>query len=237
MEKLMPSPLAGHESRFEEGNKVFARLFSRWMDMNSWSHPVMVGLARGCMGDVGWLHSSQISGLRHARLRSPGPRTFIAIAELNHALWEYQTKKKLIPGTTSSNAYRDPYVITENGHAPSVGWWVEVFCGTRAPQEISLDTPEFTEAQAEAVSKALARYIRRLAALSDYDPVDDLDAVIREHYPSRERDRVETIKQVLKGTKTFHAPELAAEMEALTQMSSSMSGVRTQEDLLALAAD
>ena len=70
-EELVPDYL----SLYAKGRRTFSLLFSRWMDTNEWSH--------ACMGGVRWLHSSQISGLRHNGLENPGPRTFIALERLN----------------------------------------------------------------------------------------------------------------------------------------------------------
>ena len=72
------SPLAPGDAtlrdRFDTGTQNFARLFTKWMDTNGWSHPIMVSLATACLelpDGKGWLHSSQISGLRHAPLLHP----------------------------------------------------------------------------------------------------------------------------------------------------------------------
>jgi hypothetical protein len=220
------------QARFETGNLLFSRLFSRWMDMNAWSHPVLVNLARGCMGGVGWLHSSQISGLRHARLRSPGPRTFIAIAELNRCLWHYREHKELIPGSMSSNDYREPYVITEDGLPPSVGWWVEVFCGSRAPKDIALDIHVFNAQGAIATSKAIARYLRKLAAIAGFDPVDDVDQLLNTHYPVRQVERLERVKGLLIGETNLSSDEITEDLPALSTLSSCLGGVSTPEELI-----
>jgi len=98
-------PDATIRDQFERGVLDFSFLFTKWMDTNAWSHPVMVQLAAGCLqlpGGKGWLHSSQISGLRHGKLLSPGPRTFMAIERLNFYLHRYATEKLLLPGSTSA---------------------------------------------------------------------------------------------------------------------------------------
>ena len=87
------------------GNKNFAILFTRWMDRNEWSHPIVVALAKGVCGGASWFHSSQISGIRQGKSQSPGPRQFIAIQRLNQALYDYKNGGPLIPGTSSSNNY------------------------------------------------------------------------------------------------------------------------------------
>ena len=65
-----------YKQSYEAGIRVFALLFTRFMDLNGWSHPVMVSLARAALDDVSWLHSSQISGLRHGKLISPALARF-----------------------------------------------------------------------------------------------------------------------------------------------------------------
>ena len=91
----------------------------------------MIKLSKASMGGIAWLHSSQISGLLHAKL-NPNPRVFKAIQVLNESLFNYATKNQLIPGTTSSNDYSNAICIKdETGGAPSTGWFVEVFTGER----------------------------------------------------------------------------------------------------------
>jgi len=104
------------------------------MGRNQWSHPVMVALARQVCGNS-WLHNSQISGLRHAGLTSPGPRQFIALEQLNKAINKYQLTSKTIPGTDSSRTYKNTQPIIEAGatESPPLGWFIEVFCGCREP--------------------------------------------------------------------------------------------------------
>ena len=80
-------------AKYDQGVRNFALLFTRWMDLNGWSHPVMVALAKSALDGTSWLHSSQISGLRHGKLVSPGPRTFKAIQVLNYYLWLYKTEE------------------------------------------------------------------------------------------------------------------------------------------------
>lgn len=120
-----------HEERRDKGSKAFARLVCRLMEGNCWSHPKMIKLSKASMGGIAWLHSSQISGLLHAKL-NPNPRVFKAIQVLNESLFNYATKNQLIPGTTSSNDYSNAICIKdETGGAPSTGWFVEVFTGER----------------------------------------------------------------------------------------------------------
>ena len=219
-------------TRYERGIKTFSLLFTRWMDLNNWSHPVLVGLARKALDDVSWLHSSQISGLRHGKLLSPGPRTFIAIQVLNKALWEYKHHSKLIRNTDSSNGYQDPFVIEENGEPPSLGWFMEVFTGERTPSDIDLDLAQFTEQQAEQISKQYGALIRKLMVMSDFDPITDLSKVIYHHYPARDSDRVRQIEDVLWNRAIWAPDQLTNELPALTELSRALSGPSTEDELL-----
>jgi hypothetical protein len=229
---MNPEDSKDYRASFENGVQTFSLLFCRWMDTNEWSHPTMTALAKACMNGVGWLHSSQISGLRHAKLESPGPRTFIAIERLNYFVWRYATTKALLPGTESSNAYRHAYPITENGEPPPLGWWVEVFCGARMPSDIDLRQSFFTEAQASDFCRAWGRTIRRLMAANGVDLITDLERTVREHYPARDVDRVDLLLQVIRDTRFWTPDELAMELPALTAFTAEMGGPATEDALL-----
>ena len=170
--------------QYEKGLHTFSILFTRWMDSNDWSHPIMVSLAKAAMSGTGWLHSSQISGLRHAKLRSPGPRTFIAIERLNYHLYQYTQHKTLIPGTGGSNFYANALPILEDGKPPELGWWFEVFCGQRIPTDERLLSQYVSGYDAETCSKNWGRLLRKLMADNGLDIFEDLSSVIQKHYPA-----------------------------------------------------
>lgn len=224
--------LTSYPATYEEGIHTFALLFTRWMDLNQWSHPVLVSLARSALDGASWLHSSQISGLRHGKLISPGPRTFYAIAVLNKALWEYKHNKQLIPGTTSSNYYHDPFVIEEDGQAPDEGWWFRVFIGTAKPSCIDLTKAAFTTEQANNVSAQYGALIRKLMALQDYDPMTDSAKVIHRFYPAKDSNRVEALTEVLWNRGAWTPDQLQNELPAITEMSKALEGPSTEEELL-----
>ena len=219
---------------FTNGVQTFSVLFSRWMDTNEWSHPVMTSLAKASMGGIGWLHSSQISGLRHARLESPGPRTFYAIERLNYYVWRYATAKTLIPNTPSSNAYAKAFAITENGQPPGIGWWVEVFCGVRVPSDIDLRQSFFTATGAVEFSRDWGRLIRRLMAARDIDVITDLERVLRERYPARDTERVDLLLDVIRDNQYWTPPQLTKELSALVTFTADMGGPTTEDELLDL---
>lgn len=232
MTKLTQDEVLDHRSTFDQGNATFALLFTRWMDVNGWSHPVMVNLAKSCMGGVGWLHSSQISALRHKKITSPGPRTFIAIERLNYYVHRYATTKKLLPGTSSSNFYSEAFAITENGKPPELGWWVEVFCGARVPMDIDLRQAFFTEREAVEMSERWGALIRRLLRERDIDLITDLDAVLRQHYPARDAERLKVLHEVITARATWNSDQLANELPAIAALTAEIGGPTSEEALL-----
>jgi hypothetical protein len=230
-------PDATLRDQFENGVRGFSFLFTKWMDTNAWSHPVMVQLAAGCLqlpGGKGWLHSSQISGLRHGKLLSPGPRTFMAIERLNFYLHRYATEKTLLPGSSSSNFYSHPYVITEDGAPPPLGWWMEVFCGARVPRDVDVSSRFHTDEHAYTVSSNWAKLIRRLLIDSGHDIIDELDRIVRNHYPVREPDRVDRLLAVIQSRSQWNPDELQLELPAITALTAALGGPEDEEALLRL---
>ena len=226
-----------HRDNYEAGIKTFGALFTRFMDTNQFSHPQMVSLTRACMDGVSWLHSSQISGLRHCKLLGPGPRTFIAIYWLNWYLHRYITQKQLLPNTSSSNAYAHAWAVTEDGEPPSVGWWMEVFAGLRTPKDIDLTSEYFSEDQAERKSAEFAALTRKLMMAGGVDIVLDLDHFVRECYPAGDHKRVSQLKAVLMGQAYWSADELANELPALTALVSRLRGPKNEDELLQALSD
>ena len=218
--------------QYEKGLHTFSILFTRWMDSNDWSHPIMVSLAKAAMGGTGWLHSSQISGLRHAKLRSPGPRTFIAIERLNYHLYQYTEHKTLIPGTEGSNFYANALPILEDGKVPELGWWFEVFCGQRIPSDERLLSQYVSGYDAETCSKNWGRLLRKLIYAAGLDHVDDLSSVIQKHYPAGDAHRVEKLIEVAQSRAVWTPDELLQEIAALTALSEALGGPTDEEDLL-----
>ena len=217
---------------FKRGNQTFGLLFTRWMDTNRWSHPVMVNLAKACLDNVGWLHSSQISGLRHVTLASPGPRTFIAIERLNYFVHRYISTKTLLPNTSSSNFYSEAYAITEDGEPPELGWWVEVFCGQRIPKDIDLRQRFFTDEQAKDFSLRWAHLIRRLMMQKGVDVITELDKMIRNTYPPKDARRVDQLLSVIQNRGCWTAEQLTNELPAITTMTGEMGGPAVEHELL-----
>lgn len=219
-------------SRFQEGNRTFSLMITRWMDGNEWSHPTMVSLAKAALNGAAWIHSSQINGLRHNKLASPGPRTFVALERLNYYIWRYHTEKKLIPNTLSSNAYVNAVPITEEGNPPPLGWWLEVFTGGRTPKDFDYQSNYFSDTQAESFSRAWGGLFRQLLLDKRVDLVLELNRVIRESYPARDYDRVEQLIDVIHNRRVWTGDDLARELPALSQLTAQLGGPATENDLL-----
>lgn len=126
------------QDRFHRGRIAFSDLIRSWMDLSGWSHPKIIQLGKASMTGIGWLHSSQINGLRTGKLINPGPRVFVAIERLNRSLYDYGATKALIPGTSSSALYAKAYAITVDDQPPELGWWIEAFCGEHLPMPAQL---------------------------------------------------------------------------------------------------
>ena len=222
-----------HREVFDQGVNTFSRMFTRWMDSNEWSHPNIVLLAKSALNGSAWLHSSQVAGLRHGTLKSPGPRTFVAIERLNFYLHRYKEHKILIPNTSSSNLYREPEVILDGDQPPTLGWWVEVFCGTRQPSHMELEEVFFTESQATKFSKGYGRLVRRLLAVNGLDIVTDLDVALHRHYTPGDTQRVTLIKEVLMNESVWTPDQLRLELPALSQLTAALHGPADEAALLA----
>lgn len=232
MTQLEQGESADCQMQFQQGVRTFALLFTRWMDTNGWSHPTMVTLAKACLDGASWFHSSQISGLRRGKLLSPGPRIFYSIERLNYYIYRYSTEKRLLPNTSSSNLYSEAYAITENGESPSVGWWVEVFCGTRIPADYDFQQSYFTDAQATEISQRWGALFRKLVRDRDLDLILELDRILYSSYPAKDADRLLSIRAVIENRGTWSSTELVNELPALTALTADLGGPTTEDALL-----
>lgn len=232
MPKLKGDAQNPYLQRYNSGIQTFRRLFIHWMDTNRWSHPVMIKLTKACLDGVVWLHSSQISAIRSGELLNPGPRTFIAIAELNKAIHLYKTTKQLLPGTKTDLEYLQAYAITHNGEAPGPDWWYGVFIGYIEPTDVPFELVFCNDLRAAEFSERFARYMRRLLAANDYDVFADLKQAIHRHYPACEEDRANKLAKVLHNQATWTPEEAQLELDALAGMSAQLGGASTTEELL-----
>lgn len=192
----------------------------------------MTLLAKQASGGVGWLHSSQISGLRHGKIKSPGPRTFVAIERLNFYLHRYLTNGLLIPNTPSSNSYAKGWAVTEKGEPPSVGWWVEVFSGYRVPSDFDLEEVAFTDRRATEFSESYGRLIRVLIARRGFDLIEELPQLIKQHYTAGDEKRVAKVTKVIRKEAVWEPEEIVYELPSLVALSAFLEGPTTEQELL-----
>ena len=165
----------------DQGAIDFGKWFSRTMDGNGWSHPNLVALCRMATGGKSWLHSSQIAGLRQARLKSPGPRSFVALEYLWRLIDQYQKNRDSVGPSVAANykmieeatLMRDP-----DGNPATTGYMIEVFTGLR-PVPIELSELSVSLDQAKAISVNLGRMLRRMMATQGWDLIDDMDRVTK----------------------------------------------------------
>lgn len=160
--------------RWAEGAIGFAKWFSRTMDENGWSHPQMVVLTKQCTGGKALLHSSQIAGLRQAKLKSPGPRSFLALEYLWRAVYAFNHGGDYLfmPfwGPLEDLVKDREVMLDPTGLPATTGYMIEVFVGMR-PVPIDISKTYYTEAQAEKVSVQAGVLLRRLIALAGMDVV------------------------------------------------------------------
>lgn len=203
------------EAKAEEGALAFGKWFTRVMDGNGWSHPQLVALCKSVTGEKAFLHSSQIAGLRQARLKSPGPRSFAALEYLWYGIDRYQKEYegqfgRLASLVESAEIMRDP-----NGNPASMGYMLEVFSGLR-PVPVDLSKASYSENQAEQISNNAARLVRRLMAIDDLDPVFDIDQVVN-RFPGSSEAKA-NFAALVKGEASWTSDELETQVASLARM-------------------
>ena len=210
---------AALEETMDAGAVAFAKWFARFMDSNGLSHPQLVALCKLCTGGRALFHSSQIANLRAARLKSPGPRGFVALEYLMWAVWAFQNADKIsaeqaesIPrfGHLTVLVERMQIMADEEGNPVKTGYLIEVFAGLR-PVPVDLTINVHTALDAEKVSRNAGRLVRKLMAAHDMDPIEDA-ALIANLYPGSSMQRSE-FAALLKGEAVWE-PELVEENTA-----------------------
>ena len=207
------------ETQMDAGAMAFGKYFSRLMDGNGWSHPQLVALCKKCTGDKAWLHSSQIAGLRAARLKSPGPRSFVALEYLFRAIDQYQkggfTESRALFGSLSKLVDGAEIMRDENGNPASLGYLVELFTGLREVP-IDLSTLSYSEKQAEKISEQAGRLIRKLMAVDDLDPITDAVTVATQ-YSGTSVQRVKLVG-IIKGAVVWEPEEIEEALGKLAKL-------------------
>jgi len=207
------------EECMETGKLNFSRWFTRVMDNNGWSHPTLVALTKACTGSQAFLHSSQIAGLRAARLKSPGPRAFAALEYLWLRIDEYQKVGKASDGVTfgSLTAFvQDAEIMRDpQGNPATLGFMIEVFAGL-IEVPIDLNIIEFSETHAKLISENAGRLIRRMMVQERWDLIDDIHRITSKWSADPE---VRTKAQaIIVGQSVWFAEELNDRLREMSKM-------------------
>tara|TARA_B100001564_G_C20644907_1_gene673955 strand:- start:1333 stop:2061 length:729 start_codon:yes stop_codon:yes gene_type:complete len=204
---------------FEDGQTTFAVWFTQMMNRNGWSHPRLVTLATTCSNGKAWVHSSQIASLRVGRLKSPGPRSFGVLAYLFHEIDAYQkgTKDDQSPSFSGQEKYiENAEILRDDKDAPaSIGYLFEVFLGWRTPPVRAIER-NFSDEQAETISRAAGKKVRRLVAASNMDLIDDMSRLKRNF--SNDPVAQENFNNVVIGQATWANDELDLNVTCLCHL-------------------
>lgn len=198
------------EDRMDAAAIAFSQLFRHWMDSNDWSHPQLVALCKKCTGGKAFLHSSQIAGLRSARLKSPGPRSFVALEYLMRAIDAYQKgsgfgEERALFGELSHLVDNAEILRDDDGNPATTGYLLELFIGLREVP-IDLSTLTYSEKQAEQISDKAGRLIRKLMAVDDLDPIADA-GVVASRYSGTSEQRMK-FAAIIKGAVVWQPNEI-----------------------------
>ena len=209
------------EEALEAGAVSFAKWFAQFMDLNGFSHPQLVALCKVCTGGKALLHSSQIAGLRQARLKSPGPRSFVALEYLMNAIERVQSDTKTggkspLFGTLTP-LIKDAEIMRDNeGNPATLGYLVRVFTGLE-PVPVDISSPTYTEKAANSISANTGRLIRRLMiAEKGLDPIDSA-GIIANSFCTDQMQRAKFV-EIIKGSATWDPDEVEESFVKLSRL-------------------
>ncbi len=200
-------PNSGYRDRLVDGRRAMAHLIHVWHEQNGWSHKVLPALS-DCL-DLGRLHSSQISNLRNAKLASPGPEVFLALAQAN-ALLHYGIEpirsvlKESHPELLRVLLESALPIQGNDGEPLGAGELFEIFVGLM-PLPASFDW--FIE-DGEAISLSAALADRFCQGL----PWRQCREQVMEAYPATKALRRERFAAVMAGLRDYSAEELDGEL-------------------------
>ncbi len=197
----------GFRERLFNGRRAMAHLIHVWHERNGWSHKVLPALAE-CL-DLGRLHSSQISNLRNAKLASPGPEVFLALAQANHLLHvgiepirhELAQAHPELLKVLSESAIA---VVGDDEVPLGAGQFLEIFLGL-SPLPTCFDW-FIEEDEAACLSAALADYLCNGRTWRQCR-----DEVLKV-YPIKKSMRRERFAEVMSGMRDYSAEQLDGEL-------------------------
>ena len=209
---LAVTPRTPLQQQLEEGRLAFAHLLRTWHQRNGWPHTMVPRLGQHMQ--LGRVHASQISMLKHGKLAKPGPEVFLTIGSVNRWLrpWSLNQQLRDLPLAPCPEAellQRHPPVAMVDGAGQSLGpgQLLEIFTGLTAPP------PAFDlrigEQEASALCGALSDW------LSGRQSWRQCKQQVLAAYPVERPQRRQQFEAVLSGQKDYTATELEAELEDL----------------------
>lgn len=213
----------------EKGRPCFAVMFGRWLDTNEWTYNQLAQAAKSLIG-ASWIHPSQVSALRSAKLEGPNPKVFAAIYEVNAAIvrWkEAGTRPSGVPASfyESAEIWRD-----DNNQPLTLEKILQLFLGYWEP--VAYKPLLVPPAEAGGVSKAIGRLVRTVMATKSQDLIEGWDDFIRCYAPVDITRRTHMQKVVL-GLESYTPEELAVELPVLVETLTTYTGIEWTATLLA----
>lgn len=208
------------QQQLDSGRDAFAHLLRTWHQRNGWPHVMVPRLGQHMQ--LGRVHASQISMLKHRKLANPGPEVFLAIGRVNCWLWPWSPNRKLrdLPLTNCPEAellqrYPPVALLDGAGQPLGPGQLLEIFTG------LATLPPAFDLRIAEQEASALC------GALSDWltggQPWRQCKAQVLDAYPVARPQRRQQFEAVLSGQMDYTAPELEAELDDLHRTACAMA--------------
>lgn len=206
----------------EKGRQCFAVMFSRWIDSNEWTYNQLCQFARSIIGDS-WMHPSQVSGLRQAKLEGPNPKVFAAIWEVNQALVRWEKEEVRPSGGVPAEYYENPIVWTNDAGEPlNIHELITMFLGYWEPaayKPLLIPTED-----AERVSRALGRLIRITMSTQGEDIIEGWENWVRCYAPLDVVRRTK-LQKVVVGLEFYSPEELAIELPVIAEAFQQYTGV------------
>jgi hypothetical protein len=221
----VPVPTTSLLYRFEKGTKAFSIMFRRWMEECGWSHPRLVR-ATEIATQQSWLHSSQIAGLVSGKLTGPGPRIFIALAEVNKLIARIEAGEApshanmtLFKGT---KAMRNP-----DGTVMDFNDLLNVFVGITERPEVDSYNPE----EAARITRGMAKVVRAWFIDNQKDLVDDIE-LFTDLYQAESPEVERRLTRVLWGNASYTPDEVREQAARFAQVLTALGMEISTEDLV-----
>ena len=214
------APRTRLQQQLESGRDAFAHLLRAWHKRNGWPHTMVPRLGQHMQ--LGRVHPSQISMLKHSKLVKPGPEVFLTIGRVNRWLWPWSPSRSLrdlpLAGCPEGELLeRNPPValLDESGQPLGPGQFLEIFTGLTTPPP-SFDL-RIGEQEATALCGALSDW------LTGCQPWRQCKAQVLAAYPVERSQRRQQFEAVLSGQKDYTATELEAELDDLHRTACAMA--------------